>query len=135
MYTNNPYAQGGWYNPANPATINLERSGNSSETQPSLLGALPYPYPDLNKPTQHLLFQFTYSNASILNCTVYGPSSRKYVSIVTDLNKLPHVTVFKRYDEEVLAVIEWRQKPTVQITGILPPQHISGWIPLSQDQR
>lgn len=132
MYTNNPYALGGWHNPANPDTINPQRS---NDVQPSLFGALPYPYPDANKPAQHLLFHFTYSNASILNCTIYGPSSRKYIDIVTNLNKLPHVTVFNRFDGEELAVIEWHQKPIVKITGVLPQQYIANWIPISQNQR
>lgn len=133
MYTNNPYAQGGWYNPANPQSINTERSGNTRNVQPSILGALPYPFP--TTASQHLVFHYTYSTTSILNCSVYGPASKKYIEVVTDLNRAPHVTTLRKYDGDVLAVIEWQQKPVVEIVGLLPRQYVARWMPLSPNQR
>jgi hypothetical protein len=134
MYANNPYAQGGWYNPANPQTINTERAGNTHAAQPSIVGALPYTFPNTGAP-QHLIFHFTYSTTSILNCSIYGPASKKYIEVATDLNKAPHVTMLRRWDGVILGVIEWQQRPLVEITGILPRQHIGNWMPLSQSRR
>jgi hypothetical protein len=133
MYVNNPYAQGGWYNPANPQTINTERAANTHVAQPSILGALPYPFP--NTGPQHLTFHYTYSTTSILNCSVYGPASKKYIEVTTDFNKTPHVTMLKKYDGNALGVIEWLQRPVAEIPGALPRQCISRWMPLSQTQR
>ncbi|KAF9453484.1 hypothetical protein P691DRAFT_658466 [Macrolepiota fuliginosa MF-IS2] len=133
MYTNNPYAQGGWYNPANPQTINTERSANTHAAQPSILGALPYPFPSTGGP-QHLTFHFTYSTTSILNCSVYGPASKKYIEVSTDMNQRPHVTVFRKYDGSVLATIEWQQRPLVEISGVLGRQYVAQWLPLSPNQ-
>lgn len=133
MYTNNPYAQGGWYNPANPQTINTERSANTHVAQPSIFGALPYPFAD--SAPQHLVFHFTYSTTTILNCSVYGPASKKFIEVVTDFNKTPQVTTLKKYDGSALGVIEWQQRPVVEITGVLPRQYIARWMPLSQGQR
>ncbi|KAJ3567852.1 hypothetical protein NP233_g6087 [Leucocoprinus birnbaumii] len=132
MYANNPYAQGGWYNPANPQTINTERSANTHVAQPSILGALPYPFPTSGP--QHLVFHFTYSTTSILNCSVYGPASKKYVEVTTDINRTPHLTVLRKYDGSPLGIIEWHQKPTVEITGVLPRQYAGRWMPLSQSR-
>lgn len=129
MYTNNPYAQGGWYNPANPQSIN---GATNTNTQPSILGALPYPFPTTG--SQHLVFHFTYSTTTILNCSVYGPASKRYIEVTTDLNQRPHVTVLRKYDGNILGAIEWQQKPVVEVTGVLPRQYASQWLPLSQSQ-
>ncbi|KXN91656.1 hypothetical protein AN958_12508 [Leucoagaricus sp. SymC.cos] len=132
MYTNNPYAQGGWYNPANPQSINTERSANTHAAQPSILGALPYPSP--SSAPQHLVFHFAYSTTSILDCSVYGPASKKYIEVISDFHKTPHLTSLRKWDGSCLAVIEWQHRPVVEIPGVLPRQHVARWMPLSPTQ-
>ncbi|KAJ7080449.1 hypothetical protein C8R44DRAFT_992459 [Mycena epipterygia] len=123
--TMNPYAQGGWQNPANSAPL-----GNFPP-QPSIFGALPFSTP-VPAPTL-LSFAFTSFNPSILNSTVTGPQSRVYFRITTD-SPTVGFTVFFDAASQPVAVIEWLDQPVVEIRGILAKCSASQWLSLAQNR-
>ncbi|KAJ7659449.1 hypothetical protein B0H17DRAFT_954765 [Mycena rosella] len=125
----NPYAQGGWRNPANPNA--LGSSGNFP--QPSIVGALPFP-PRLPGPAPTLLsFSFASFNPSILNCTVTGPQSRVYFRIVTD-SPTVGFTVFLNAANQPVVIIEWLENPVLEIRGLLSKRPTSEWLSLSRNR-
>lgn len=132
MYSNNPYAQGGWYNPENPLSLNNGVWGSQSPPQPSVFGALPSTGPA--PPAQLLTFTFVAFHPTILNCTVVGPQSQKYLDITTASPGVGAATVFRRQDGP-MAVVEWHQSPTVEVQGVIPKQLTARWMGLSQDKR
>ncbi|TFK35941.1 hypothetical protein BDQ12DRAFT_756512 [Crucibulum laeve] len=127
MHTNNPYAQGGWYNPANPLAVGqLEQS---HAPHPPTFGALPSP---TMSPPSTLEFNFTSFSPDIFNCIVQGPQDLQYFSITTS-NAYPRVTTIVK-PGGALATIQWHQHPILEIKGLVSYQPTSHWIPLSADR-
>ncbi|KAF5386872.1 hypothetical protein D9615_002128 [Tricholomella constricta] len=131
MFTNNPYAQGGWYNPENPLSINNGTWGGQSPPQPSVYGALPTA--SSPSPPKILTFFFVSFNPTILNSTVVGPQSKKYFDVVTNSPNVGASTVFRKAGQP-FAAIEWITQPAVEIYGVVPPQTAARWLELSRDQ-
>ncbi|KAG6915920.1 hypothetical protein DXG01_009250 [Tephrocybe rancida] len=131
MFTNNPYAQGGWYNPANPLSINNGTWGSQSAPQPSVYGALPNAIPPA--PPKILTFYFVSLRPNILNSTVIGPQSQKYFDISTSSPNVGASTVFLKSGQP-FAAIEWTNQPAVEVYGLVPRQTTARWMELSRDQ-
>lgn len=131
MYTNNPYAQGGWSYAGNGHSVNRPW-GDGFAPAPSVFGALPYPTSP--PPSDLVTFQFSSFNPTILNCTILGPHSRPSFRITTD-SSMPGYTVVKNAEGKNIALIEWQARPYVEVRGILPKQSIRHWLRLSPDQR
>lgn len=129
MYTNNPYAQGGWYNPENPMSINPRVSASYV---PSVFGALPVL--DSGTGERSLTFQLVPNEPDILNCSIFAPNGNPYIEITSDYSSAP-CTYFRKRDGTVLAYIEWSQRPMVCIPGILDKVPVSRWLALSADKR
>jgi hypothetical protein len=123
----NPYAQGGWYNPQNPQSINSTREATSS-----IFGALPYPTSEATVPTV-ISFQYVVLNPNVLNCMITGPTSIPFMNVATQ----GPTTVFRKADGRVLASIDWSNPsfPCVEILSLLSRRPISEWLRLSQDRR
>lgn len=128
MYTSNPYAQGGWPNPANRNSVNNELS---NLPQPSIFGALPFAKPP--SPPKFLTFRFTSFNPNILNCTVLGPKNRPYFQVLND-TPTPGITLLQSMDGQGVAIIEWRQAPIIEVRNIIQRRLVAQWIGLSQDR-
>ncbi|TFK35940.1 hypothetical protein BDQ12DRAFT_756510 [Crucibulum laeve] len=128
MHTNNPYAQAGWHNPANPLAYSQRHS--TSATTPPTFGALPAASNAL--PTI-LEFKFTSYNPDIMNCLVYGPRNAQYFTISTD-DTFPDTTTISKQGSQVVAVIEWHRHPIVEVKGQIPKQRAAQWMPLSENQ-
>ena len=103
-----------------------------SFNSPSILGALPNPYP--SGTTQVLTFQFTAFNPSIFNCTVVGPDTQVHYTIVTN-DHMPGYTVIKDRRGASLTLIEWQLHPLIEIRGSLSKQPIHSWLALTPDKR
>ncbi|RDB19269.1 hypothetical protein Hypma_013517 [Hypsizygus marmoreus] len=131
MFTNNPYAQGGWSNPQNPLSINNSVWGSQSPPQPSVFGALPSAAP--SSPPKILTFLFVSFNPTILNCTVVGPQSQKYFDITTSSPNYGAASIFRKANQ-AFAIIEWHQQPTLEIYGVISKQGAARWLELSHDQ-
>jgi hypothetical protein len=127
MFTINPYAQAGWYNPENPHSINNSTWGSQSPPPPSIFGALPSTTPP--SPPSTLTLVFTSFNPTILDSTVVGPKFQKYFTIVTSRSANGHpFTTFYKHDGESVAIVEWQQHPTLQIRDIAPLQPTAHWL-------
>ncbi|KAJ7292168.1 hypothetical protein C8J57DRAFT_223567 [Mycena rebaudengoi] len=121
MYSHiNPYAT--W------STSNAPRRGTLPA--PSVHGALPFTA-DPSASTS-LTFYFTALNPTILNCTVVGRNTFPYFSIVTDAS-MPGYTAFKNTDGKIIALIEWKRSPLVEIRDVFSKQLVNTWLPLSRD--
>jgi len=136
MFGNNPYAQAGWHNPENPQSIN----GNSWNTppthQPSVFGALPLVDGSSSSQRERLLtFRLESQYQDVLNCTLYSPTGKPYIEVLTDISSSPAYTYFRKADGTMLAVIEWSQQPTVTISGILNKTPMARWLQLTPDKR
>ncbi|GLB35692.1 hypothetical protein LshimejAT787_0212570 [Lyophyllum shimeji] len=131
MFTNNPYAQGGWPNPQNPLSINNATWGKDSPPQPSVYGALPNAVPP--SPPNILTFLFVSLNPTILNCTVVGPHAQKYFDVTTNSPNVGASTIFLKAGRP-FAVVEWHNQPTVEIYGVAPRQAAARWLELSHDR-
>lgn len=123
MFGNNPYAQGGWYNPQNPYSINGGPRAKSALSP--TFGALP---PLLNKPTSVVEFEFTHFNPDIFNCMIVGPQQRKFFEVKTSNS----TTVISK-PGETFALIKWAQHPTVEAKGVLSLQRTGDFLKLSSD--
>lgn len=123
----NPYAQAGWYNPANPNSV-----ANTNAPRPSIFGALPYSGA-ATQPTV-VAFKFTSFNPNIMNCTVVGPQSKTYFRVTTD-SPNPGFTIVHNSRGEPMTVVEWLHHPTVEIRNILSKWTTSQWLGLSRDRR
>lgn len=128
MNVNNPYAQAGWSNSANPNAVNVNGSGSS----PSTFGALPYSAPPSSPPL--LTFLFTAFTPDILNSTLLGPQSRPYLRVVTDTATSGH-SIFQNTEGNTVALIEWQQHPVVEVSGIVSRRYASQWLGLAPDRR
>lgn len=128
MYNNNPYAQGGWYNPGNPLSINQ----TVSPSQPSIYGALPGLR---NCADSCLTFALCPNEPDILNCSVVGPRGSIHFMIRTDYSSAP-VTYVRQPDGTLMGYIEWSSKtPYVCIPDSVTKQPASQWLLLSADKK
>ncbi|KAF9049499.1 hypothetical protein BDZ89DRAFT_1154387 [Hymenopellis radicata] len=130
MNVNNPYAQGGWFNPDNQNSINNGPWSPTSPPPPSIFGALPFSSEP--KPETILQFVFTFES-TILDSTVVGPRNRTYFHIA---NGQPRegTTLFRDAEGRNFAVIDWQQHPVVELRDLLERQAVSSWMPLSSDR-
>jgi hypothetical protein len=104
MTSQNPYSQGGW-----------NGQGASGSPAPSVFGALPYP--TAGPTLQNLItFHLTSFNPDVLNCMVFAPHSRAFMSVVTD-SSMPGCTVWKDISSQTAALVEWKSQPTIEIRG------------------
>ncbi|KAF8206924.1 hypothetical protein K438DRAFT_1713765 [Mycena galopus ATCC 62051] len=121
MYSHiNPYAT--WSNP------NVRRAVPGV---PSVHGALPFAA-DPSAVSNVVIFYFTGFKPSILNCTVIGQNTFPYFKITTDPS-LPGYTAVKNPDGKTVALLEWKDRPSVEIRNVFPKQRVSHWLPLSGD--
>ena len=123
MFTNNPYAQAGWYNPQNPHSINGQ-PWNANAPHPPTFGALPS---QSGSTTTKLTFEFP----DVLNCSVTGPGGKTYLSIVSHNTS----TLISKPSGEPVARIEWQAQPWIEIRNVVERQLVSTWLPLSADLR
>lgn len=123
MFGNNPYAQGGWYNPQNPYSINGGPRAKSSLAP--TFGALP---PLHNKPASVLEFELTHFNPDLFNCVIIGPQQRKFFEVKTSNS----TTVISK-PGDTFALIKWAQHPTVEARGVLSFQRTGEFLKLSSD--
>ncbi|KAJ6480482.1 hypothetical protein C8R47DRAFT_982957 [Mycena vitilis] len=115
----NPYAT--WTNSA------LRRG---SSARPSVHGALPFPAdPSASNP---LTFHFTACNPTVLNCTVVGQNTFPYFTTTTDAS-LPGYTAVKNNDGKIIALIEWKDRPLVEIRNVFSKMRVSDWLSLGSD--
>ncbi|KAF8969227.1 hypothetical protein BDZ97DRAFT_1754819 [Flammula alnicola] len=133
MHTNNPFAQGGWYNPENPNSINTPSWSTPPIRQPSVFGALPSldaPFAEMGPIT----FRLAPSYPDILNCSLFTPRGEPYLEIVTDHHSSRVCTYFRKRDGTLLAFIEWEQQATITISGIISKEPVNQWLALSPDK-
>ncbi|EDR00903.1 uncharacterized protein LACBIDRAFT_333766 [Laccaria bicolor S238N-H82] len=123
-YTNNPYAQGGWYNPQNPHSINSQPWLHYSH--PATYGVLPSV--ETTPPTK-LSFEFSPTHPNILNSSVTGPGSQTYLSAMS----VQYSTIVTKSNGDPVARIEWHTHPWVEVPGVVDRQLVSQWLPLSAD--
>ena len=123
-YTNNPYSQGGWYNPQNPHSINTQPWLHYSD--PVTYGVLPSV--ETTAPTE-LTFEFSPTHPDILNCSVTGPGSQTYLSAMS----VQYSTIITKRNGDPVARIEWNEHPWVEIPNVVERQLVSEWLPLSFD--
>ncbi|KAJ7137509.1 hypothetical protein C8R43DRAFT_1202685 [Mycena crocata] len=127
---NNPYAQGGWANTANP---NAGTSG--TVPQPSILGALPYPSRVRDSSSETFLsFRFTSFRPNILNSSVVGPQNRTYFRVQTDVPTVGF-TIIHNSANQPMIIIEWLKHPVIEIREIVSKRQTSQWLALSPDKR
>lgn len=129
MYTNNPYAQGGWSNPENSHSINGRPAWNTISAHPPTFGALP---PIKHQSTLALTFEFSSMNPDILDCIVTGPTNNK----LFDIRTIQETTRVSKVDNEVFGIIQWSSHPTVEVLrGVLPQRQTRDFLRLSADRR
>ncbi|KAJ7878360.1 hypothetical protein B0H14DRAFT_2501051 [Mycena olivaceomarginata] len=120
----NPFAQA-WVNHPLP---NSKSCGSS----PSIFGALPYPM--FHEPTPTFLNPITFTVSSprgtILNSAITGPQSQRYFSVTTDSTK-GGFSIVQNFSVEIIAVIEWRKHPVVEIFGTVSMRTSAHWLKLS----
>ncbi|KAJ7938683.1 hypothetical protein B0H13DRAFT_1587498, partial [Mycena leptocephala] len=85
---------------------------------PSIFGALPYSMPPNSASAAFNYVRFTFSSpqGTIWNSVVTGPRSQKYYRITTDSTERGF-SIVQNFGGEIIAVIEWRKHPTVEIFG------------------
>jgi hypothetical protein len=124
MYGSNPFAgQDGWN------AGNGQSAWNTTVPPPSIFGALPYPSVSSALPGA-ITLNFTSLSPTILNCKVIGPRNETYFRVVTDGH-----TVLKDAQGSNIALLEWRDHPTVEARGLLAKQPMGQWLRLSADRR
>ena len=126
MYTNNPYAQGGWYNPQNAHSIN-NSPWCPNALHPPTYGALP----PAQTNSSILTFEFSSFQPDILNSVVTGPNNREFFTIKTTT---PSYTVIYKSGTP-FCTINWQTYPTVEAEGILGRQRTGEFLKLSADNR
>ncbi|KAG2154237.1 uncharacterized protein EDB93DRAFT_1081755 [Suillus bovinus] len=124
MYGSNPFtAQDGWN------AGNGQSTWNTSVPPPSVFGALPYPSVSSALPGAVTL-KFTSLSPTILNCKVIGPRNETYFRVVTDGSH----TVLKDAQNSNIALLEWRDHPTVEMRSMVAKQSMGYWLRLSTDR-
>ena len=128
MYTNNPYAQGGWYNPENSRSIN-NGPWCPNALHPPTFGALP---PSKTN-SSILTFEFSSFQPDILNSVVTGPDNREFFRIRTTT---PACTViYKCGTQTPFCTINWQTYPMVEAEGIIGRQRTGEFLKLSGGNR
>ncbi|KAF9446087.1 hypothetical protein P691DRAFT_709221 [Macrolepiota fuliginosa MF-IS2] len=132
MYGINPYAQAGWYNPANPSSIN-ERQGPAMSSQPPTFGALPYP--DAPSPSTKRLV-FTSQGAGLIqSCDVVDADTRlTYYKIKMEGRGYDYTSVQRPNGTQVGYIVWKPQGPEIELFGVIGTQNARDWLPLSPDQ-
>ncbi|TRM60324.1 hypothetical protein BD626DRAFT_571744 [Schizophyllum amplum] len=125
----NPFAQGGWYNPGNPNSVNEGRWSPHSPAQPSMFGALPFA--QAGSPQEFHSFTFSL-RPSILSSTVTGPRDKMYIAVVTD-NPKPGFTLLHLAEGKAFGVIQWAQRTIIEVRDIVRKQFASDFLKLSDD--
>ncbi|RDB19268.1 Casein kinase I isoform alpha [Hypsizygus marmoreus] len=83
-------------------------------------------------PLSTLTFHFVSMSLSILNCSVYGPQSRKYFDVVTNDEVAGHTFLYD-HDCQIRAVIDWElEHPEVEVRGVVARQLVTQWMTLSE---
>ncbi|TFK20103.1 hypothetical protein FA15DRAFT_600322 [Coprinopsis marcescibilis] len=129
MFTSNPYAQGGWYNPQNPLSINGSAHPHPwfpNASLPPTFGALP----TVTYPTNTLSFEFSPAQPDILICFVVGPNRTTYFKVVTPNG----ATLILMPRDDGMVRIEWQAEPKFEIRNVIPNVYALQWVRLSQDQ-
>ncbi|KAF8162604.1 hypothetical protein B0H34DRAFT_744000 [Crassisporium funariophilum] len=127
MYTNNPYAQAGWYNPENAQSIN-GTPWRPSSRHPPTFGALTM---QGSLPISVLDFEFTSFDPDVLNCRVTGPNNRACFAVTTPSPGVTFITA----QGETSASINWQSVPTITLRGIVDEMDVADFLKLSVDQR
>ncbi|KAJ7435216.1 hypothetical protein B0H11DRAFT_1859191 [Mycena galericulata] len=97
---------------------------------PSVHGALPFAADP--SASNLVTFHFKDFNPTILNCTVIGRNTYPYFKVTMD-SSMPGYTAIKNPDGKVIALIEWKDRPLVEIRDVLSKQRVSEWLTLSPD--
>lgn len=125
MYGSNPFtAQDGWN------AGNGQSTWDTSAPPPSIFGALPYPSVSSALPGA-ITLKFTSLSPTILNSKVIGPRNETYFRVVTDGGH----TVLKDAQGSNIALLEWRDHPTVEARSLVVKQPTGQWLRLSTDRR
>ncbi|KAF8646149.1 hypothetical protein AX16_007381 [Volvariella volvacea WC 439] len=129
MFANNPYAQAGWTNAANPNAIQ-DPTWNTMVGVPPTFGALPNIGPNN---TSILTLYFTQFNPNILNSTVIGPNNEPCYKVISAHGR----TAIQRLknDGRVVSTIEWNQPPMIEVDGIATCQEARKFLAASPDGR
>ena len=126
MFTDNPYAQAGWYNPQNAHSIN-GAPWCPNALHPPTFGALPASQTS----SSVLKFEFSAFQPDILNSVVIGPNNSEYFRIRTST---PTATVIYKAGTP-FATITWDHNPTVEAEGILTRQRTRDFLKMAADNR
>jgi hypothetical protein len=126
MYSNNPYAQGGWHNPQNPHSINGSSWGANAGNSPTF-GALP----TAQGGPSILTFEFSAFQPNILNSVVTGPNNSEFFQIKTPT---PTSTVIYKAGTP-FSTIYWQTNPIVEADGILSRQRTGDFLRIAADNR
>lgn len=133
MHGTNPYAQAGWYNPANPLSID-QSSGSTSSSHPPTFGALPYP--NTSKPSQKCFILTSQGKGIINGCDVVDTASRHAAfKIKMAHDGLDYTTVQYPNGSRVGYVVWKPEGPEVEVYGSVAKQKAKYWLPLSPDKR
>ncbi|KAJ6528274.1 hypothetical protein DFH09DRAFT_935328 [Mycena vulgaris] len=97
---------------------------------PSVHGALPFAADP--SASNLVTFYFTAFKPTILNCTVLGRNTYPYFKITTDPS-FPGYSAIKNPDAKVIGLIEWKDRPLVEIRDVFSKQRVSEWLALSPD--
>ncbi|KAJ7478312.1 hypothetical protein FB451DRAFT_1032618 [Mycena latifolia] len=97
---------------------------------PSVHGALPFAADP--SASNLVTFYFTAFNPSILNCSVIGRNTFPYFKITTD-SSLPGYSAVKNTDDKVIALIEWKDPPLVELRNVFSKRRVTDWLALSPD--
>ncbi|KAJ7026873.1 hypothetical protein C8F04DRAFT_1123978 [Mycena alexandri] len=97
---------------------------------PSVHGALPFAADPSS--SNLVIFYFTAFKPTILNCTVVGQNTYPYFKITTD-QSMPGYTAIKNPEGKTTALVEWKERPLVEIRNVLSKQRVSDWLSLSAD--
>jgi hypothetical protein len=124
-HVNNPYAQAGWYNPANPHSINSKPWTHNS-SHPPTYGILPSVEV---APVTKMIFEFSHTHSDILNCSIIGPGCQTYLSAMS----VQYATIIIKRNGDPVARIEWSAHLWVEIPNVVDRQPVSQWLPLSAD--
>ncbi|KAK0477354.1 hypothetical protein IW261DRAFT_1338517 [Armillaria novae-zelandiae] len=130
MHTNNPYAQGGWFNPDKADSINNTAWSPTNPPQASIYGALPFSSPSTQQSTYKFVFSY---RSTILSSTVNGPNDKAYFRVSND-KPSKGKTLFQNHQGHNFAVIEWQSHPVIEIRELLERQNVAAWLPLSADK-
>ncbi|KAJ7122394.1 hypothetical protein C8R44DRAFT_622376 [Mycena epipterygia] len=97
---------------------------------PSVHGALPFAAGPSG--SNLVTFFFTALKPTILNCNVVGQNTYPYFKITTDAS-MPGYTAVKNADEKTIALVEWKERPLVEIRDVFSKRRVSEWLVLSPD--